>query len=90
MSDRRFRLVRFVAMILVICLALFSPLFRLPNEQAGRVDMNLPTPAPPVATIDRPRPEIHIERVLKLDEFQGFDPDLARQLSKSASMEDLS
>ena len=39
-----------------------------------------PQPAP-VVVLDRPRPEIRIERALKLDDFTGFDPGLAAWLA---------
>jgi hypothetical protein len=77
MRDGRFRLIRSVAFILVIGLALFSPLFSLSTDKAAKVDINVPQQVARVAELTRPRPEVRIERVLKLDEFMGFDPDLA-------------
>ncbi|HEX8144802.1 MAG TPA: hypothetical protein VF553_19690 [Pyrinomonadaceae bacterium] len=69
-----------MAFILVIVLAVFSPLFTLSGERAARVDMNIPHQVTRVADLARPRPEVRIERVLKLEEFLGFDPDLAALL----------
>jgi hypothetical protein len=46
-------------------------------------DANMPTQPPRAAGFDRPRPEIRVEQFLKLDEFTGFDPDLASVLKGS-------
>jgi hypothetical protein len=80
MRGGRLRLIRIVAFILVIGLVIFSPLFGSSSEKAARVDMNVPQQVARVAEIDRPRPQVRIERVLKLDELTGFDPDLASLL----------
>jgi hypothetical protein len=45
--------------------------------------MNVPPQSARVAALDRPRPEIRVERVLKLDESNGFDTDLAGLLNNS-------
>ncbi len=80
MRDRRLRLIRILAFILMIGLVIFSPLFVASSEKAATVDMNVPPKVARAAEIARPRPEVRIERVLKLDEFMGFDPDLASLL----------
>ena len=80
MRGGRLRLIQRIAFILAIGLALFSPLFILSNDKAAKVDMNIPNQVMRVAAVARPRPEVRIERVLKLDDFPGFDPDLASLL----------
>ena len=81
MRGGRLRLIRIVAFILVIGLVLFSPLFGSSSEKTARVEMNVPQQVARLAEIDRPRPQVRrIERVLKLDELTGFDPDLASLL----------
>ena len=85
MRKNRLRLIQIVAMIVILGLAFFSPLLSLPPQQTANHDMNVPPPAR-VAAIDRPRPEIRVERVLKLDEFTGFDPDLAALLNGSREL----
>jgi hypothetical protein len=77
MRDLRFTLIRIIAIVLVIGLAVISPLFSLPAKNGLAYDINVPPQPVYVTTFDRPRPEIRIERVLKLDDFTGFDPDLA-------------
>jgi hypothetical protein len=80
MRGGRHRLIRFLAFILVIGLAIFSPLFGSSGEKAAGVDINVPQGLARVAELARPRPEVRIERVLKLEEFMGFNPDLASLL----------
>jgi hypothetical protein len=80
MRGGRLGLIRIMAFILVIGLAVFSPLFTLSSDKAAKVDMNIPNQVTRVANLARPRPEVRIERVLKLEEFLGFDPDLASLL----------
>ena len=77
MKGLRFTFVRIIAVILVIGLAVFSPLLSLPAKDKVAYDMSAPPQPRHMATFDRPRPEFRIERVLRLDEFKGFDPDLA-------------
>lgn len=77
MRGLRFTLIRIIAIILVIGLAVFSPLFGLLGKGGAASEMNVPPQPRYVSTFDRPRPEMRIERVLKWDDFTGFDPDLA-------------
>ncbi|HEX8775419.1 MAG TPA: hypothetical protein VF735_17750 [Pyrinomonadaceae bacterium] len=83
MRGGKLRLIRILAIILVVGLALFSPLFSPSIDEAAKVDMNVPQQFARVAELDRPRTEVRIERVLNLDEFKGFDPDLASGLRNS-------
>ncbi|HEX8136892.1 MAG TPA: hypothetical protein VF544_04815 [Pyrinomonadaceae bacterium] len=80
MRGGRLRLIRILAFILVIGLAIFSPLSSSLSDKAVNVGMNLAQPVARTAEIARPRPEVRIERVLKLEELAGFDPDLASLL----------
>jgi hypothetical protein len=80
MHGGRLKWIKIVAIILVIGLAVFSPLLSLSSEKAGKVHMNVPPQVARVIELDRPRSEVRIERVLKLDELTGFDPDLASLL----------
>ena len=82
MLDRRLRLIRILAFILMIGLAIFSPLLVVSSDNAVKVDMNVPPQVARVAEVARPQPEVRIERVLKLEEFKGFDPDLASLFGK--------
>ncbi|MBD0328399.1 MAG: hypothetical protein ICV68_18435 [Pyrinomonadaceae bacterium] len=77
MRGGKLKLIQIMAIILVIGLALLSPLFSLSSGKAGKVDMNVPAQVLSVTELDRPRPEVRIERVLTSDEFKGFDPGLA-------------
>lgn len=81
MRKTRFRLIQIIAMIVILGLALFSPLLGLQAQKAAGPDMNIPPQPARVAAFDRPRPEVRIERVLKLDELTGFDPDIASLLN---------
>jgi hypothetical protein len=80
MHSGKLKLMQIMAIILIIGLAVLSSLFRLSSEKAGKVDMTVPPPVASVTELDRPRPEVRIERVLKLGEFRDFDPDLAMLL----------
>jgi hypothetical protein len=80
MRGGRFRLIRIVAFVLMIGLAIFSPLFSSSGERAVNADVNVPQGFARVAELARPRAEVRIERVLKLDEFAGFNSDLASLL----------
>ncbi|HEX8652823.1 MAG TPA: hypothetical protein VF708_18550 [Pyrinomonadaceae bacterium] len=80
MRSGKLKLMQIMAIILIIGLAVLSPLFRLSSEKAGKVDMNVAPQVARVTELDRPRPEVRIERVLKLGEFRDFDPDLAMLL----------
>jgi hypothetical protein len=77
MRDLRFTFIRIIAVILVIGILLFSPLFSLTAKNSAVSTMNVPPQPRYVTTFDRPRPEVRIERVLKLEDLTGFDPDLA-------------
>lgn len=83
MRDLRFTLIRIIAVILVIGLLLFSPLLGLTAKNGGDSTMNVPPQPRYVTTFERPRPEIRVERVLKLDDLTGFDPDIASLLEAS-------
>ena len=83
MRGGKLRLIRIVAFILVIALALFSPLFGPSIDKAAKADMNVPQQVARLAELDRPRTEVRIERVLNWEEFKGFDPDLASGLRNS-------
>lgn len=80
MRELRFTLIWIAAIVLVIGLAVFSPLFSLHAKNGVAYDMNVPPQPVSMATFDRPRTEIRIERALKLDDFSGFDPSLASLL----------
>ncbi len=64
--------------IAVICSLLLS----LRMKKAGQVDMNVPSQPRYVTTLDRPRPEIRIERLLNLEDPNDFDPDLTSLLKR--------
>ena len=51
-------------------------------KKAGQVDMNAPSQPRYVTTLDRPRPEIRIERLLNLEDPNDFDPDLTSLLKR--------
>lgn len=80
MRHARLKIYQVVAVIVVIGLALFSSILGLPHQNAITDGMNVPPQPVRVVSFDRPRPEIRIERVLKPDEFTGFDPDIASLL----------
>jgi hypothetical protein len=80
MRGGRLRLIQIMAFILMVGLAVFSPLFTLSSDKAAKVDINIPNQVMQVVDLARPRPEVRIERVLKLEELLGFDPDLASLL----------
>jgi hypothetical protein len=76
MKNWRLAFVTGIAVVIVIALAGWQ-LLHLPNQIGKRADMTVP-PQPQYETaFDRPRPELRIERLLGLDDSNGFNPDIA-------------
>ena len=73
---------RWTAVLLVIAVTIFSLLLSLRMKKAGQTDMDLPSQPKSVTTLDRPRPEIRIERLLDLNDPNDFDPDLTSLLKR--------
>jgi hypothetical protein len=77
-------LVRKWAVLLVMALTICLLLLSGGTKQAGQTDLNMRLPSQPryVTTLDRPRPEIRIERLLNLEDPNDFDPDLTSLLKR--------
>ena len=82
MTNSRFAFIRGIAVLVVIALAICSPLLSPPTKTDVRADLMSPPQPRYVATIDWPRPEIRIERLLNIDEFNGLDLDIASLLKR--------
>jgi hypothetical protein len=80
MRNFRFGLIRVMAVLVVIALAVFSPLLGPPIKPSERADTDLPTQPRYKTTFDRPRLEVRIERLLTLDDSNGDIPDIASLL----------
>lgn len=80
MRATRVKPAQFLAAFTVFCLLLFSPLLMLRGKKSAGIDVNTPPQPVRLINFDRPRPEVPIERVLKLDDFNGFDPKLVALL----------
>ncbi len=83
MRTVRRRLIPVVALVVALGLAVVWLLLARPSQKAVGADANVPPQPARVASLDRPRPEIRVERELRLEEFMGFDPELAPWLSGS-------
>ena len=75
-------ILKWTAVLLVIAVTIFSLLLSLRMKKAGQTDMDVPSQPRYVTTLDRPRPEIRIERLLNLDDPNDFDPDLTSLLKR--------
>ena len=73
---------RWTAVLLVIAVTVFSLLLSLRMKDVGQPDMNVPAQPKYVTTVDRPRPEIRLERLLNLDDPNDFDSDLTSLLKR--------
>jgi hypothetical protein len=79
----RRRLIPVFALVVVLSLAVVWLLFRQPSGKAFGADVNVPSRAVRAASLDRPRPEIRVEREFRLEEFMEFDPEFAPWLNVS-------
>ena len=75
-------ILKWTAVLLVIAVTIFSLLLSLRMKKAGHTDIDVPAQPRYVTTLDRPRPEIRIERLLNLDDPNDFDPDLTSLLKR--------
>lgn len=83
MTKWRLAFITGVAMLIVTALAVWSTLLNSPNKAGNRADITVP-PQPRYETaFDRPRPELRIERLLGLDDSNGFNPDISSLFKKN-------
>ena len=83
MRQNRLKLIRLVAVIVILGLVIFSPLLALQPQETASNKTDAPPQTARVAAIDRPRPEFRIEGIPKLGEFTGFDTAIASILNDS-------
>lgn len=83
MTKWRLAFITGVAMLIVTALAVWSTLLNSPNKAGNRADITVP-PQPRYETaFDRPRPELRIERLLGLDDSNGFNPNISSLFKKT-------
>lgn len=71
------------AVLIVTALVVWSTLLNSPNKAGNRADITV-APQPRYETaFDRPRPELRIERLLGLDDSNGFNPDISSLFKKN-------
>jgi hypothetical protein len=77
MKNSRLVFITGIAVLIVIALAMWSRLLTSPSQTGTSSAIAVP-PQPRYETaLDRPRPELRIERLLGLDNSNPFNPDIA-------------
>lgn len=59
------------------------------RERSSFRDATVPSTPSQAVTLDRPRPEVRIERLLNLEEPNGFDPDLQKLLRRERERQEV-
>ena len=59
------------------------------RERSSFREVTIPSTGSQAVTLDRPRPEVRIERLLNLEEPNGFDPDLQKLLRRERERQEV-
>ena len=59
------------------------------RERSSFREVTIPSTPSQAVTLDRPRPEVRIERLLNLEEPNGFDPDLQKLLRRERERQEV-
>lgn len=71
------------AVLIVTALVVWSTLLNSPNKAGNRADITVAPQSRYETAFDRPSPELRIERLLGLDDSNGFNPDISSLFKKN-------
>ena len=83
MTKWRLAFITGVAMLIVTAFVVWSTLLNSPNKAGSPADITVPPQLRYETAFDRPRPELRIERLLGLDDSNGFNPDISSLFKKN-------